>query len=950
MSRRQTMLRLILGGMIGLFAWPSIEIAVQAAELPQARDAVEGQICVLAGTVVDADTGRGIPYFYLRQMRSNSTLVEYLETDEQGRFSTTAPKGSDRYFVLERSRRGTYIIDREAQQQLDLQPFRGVVDQDKTDLVIEVKVWPVTTLTGRVVDGSGRPVANASLCIHCDVPAVKTDAEGAFRIEVAPTARDFDVFAISEDMGLAGQVHLEAGSTTTTIVVEPTASYRGRVIDVEGRPVGPFRFLVGLRPNASSNDCLQREIQAAADGTFVIESLSPGAKYYLWWFPDENVNQTLGEPGDKWVNLPEQGLDEPIEIVVTQYLNNIDVRVVDANGIPLEDTRVTVLTRRMQSQAQNRLGRGVRTDSDGRASLRGLANGQAQIYAYKTGFRQKRIWTATNVGDLEIALRSSSEPGLCQVQVVDDDYQPVANVAVGLSMCLLESGELLSSRTAVTDADGRAQFPLDVYDETLRAQGTICCDVEGYDLAYNSTSNRADDQITLVLHESGPPWSGRLVDPQQNPVVAAELHLTSMAQRVKTPQRVTSQSLDQSFYYEPLPLVARSDQEGRFTLSRFSRKDFARVMVKAPGFGRDELDFSPDEEGGRGIDASGIGRVEGHVFQLSPDVATLDGVVIDASSGESLAETRISLKRPNGSDREVTTDSNGLFHVEDLESGEYVPGLEDTQDAGDAKYVCVPELIAAEPGQTIQATIQVREGVVLKGRLVDTAAQGSPTGERAYLDARLESGHTVASSRIGPYGRWELLVAPGDYRLYYVQLVEDVGGFMASQRPLSVTIEDRDYDEMVLEADGWRSLSLRPVSLIGKTLPSLEGLVFSGVEFNARGRAILLCFFDMQQRPSRNCLMELNRRAQELKDEGIVVFAIETTSVPAEVLAQWVQDNDISFRTGTIDGDDELVRFNWGVRALPWLILTDANHRVVAEGLSVAQAEQQIEAAETDEE
>jgi len=34
-----------------------------------------------------------------------------------------------------------------------------------------------------------------------------------------------------------------------------------------------------------------------------------------------------------------------------------------------------------------------------------------------------------------------------------------------------------------------------------------------------------------------------------------------------------------------------------------------------------------------------------------------------------------------------------------------------------------------------------------------------------------------------------------------------------------------------------------------------------------------------------------------------------------------------------IQGDEEKTRFNWGVNSLPWLILTDKNHIVVAEGL-----------------
>jgi len=36
-----------------------------------------------------------------------------------------------------------------------------------------------------------------------------------------------------------------------------------------------------------------------------------------------------------------------------------------------------------------------------------------------------------------------------------------------------------------------------------------------------------------------------------------------------------------------------------------------------------------------------------------------------------------------------------------------------------------------------------------------------------------------------------------------------------------------------------------------------------------------------------------------------------------------------------IQGDSEKSHFAWGVKSLPWLILTDREHIVTAEGLSV---------------
>lgn len=43
-----------------------------------------------------------------------------------------------------------------------------------------------------------------------------------------------------------------------------------------------------------------------------------------------------------------------------------------------------------------------------------------------------------------------------------------------------------------------------------------------------------------------------------------------------------------------------------------------------------------------------------------------------------------------------------------------------------------------------------------------------------------------------------------------------------------------------------------------------------------------------------------------------------------------------------IEGDEEKIRFSWGVKFLPWLILTDHKHIIQAEGLSVTELNEKI--------
>jgi hypothetical protein len=131
--------------------------------------------------------------------------------------------------------------------------------------------------------------------------------------------------------------------------------------------------------------------------------------------------------------------------------------------------------------------------------------------------------------------------------------------------------------------------------------------------------------------------------------------------------------------------------------------------------------------------------------------------------------------------------------------------------------------------------------------------------------------------------------------------------------------------------------------LVGKTLP-LSGE--SGIPVDPNGiaaRSVLVCFFDMQQRPSRNCLLQLAKQAEALREKGVGVVAVQASKMGVDALKDWVSQNAISFPVGTIGGDEEKTRLAWGVKALPWLILTNRQHVVKAEGFGLQELNEKIE-------
>jgi hypothetical protein len=133
-------------------------------------------------------------------------------------------------------------------------------------------------------------------------------------------------------------------------------------------------------------------------------------------------------------------------------------------------------------------------------------------------------------------------------------------------------------------------------------------------------------------------------------------------------------------------------------------------------------------------------------------------------------------------------------------------------------------------------------------------------------------------------------------------------------------------------------------SIAGKPLPELTefGIKLSAADVN--DRMILVCFWDMDQRPSRHYIMKLAEQAKQLKEKDITVITIQGTKVDEAALNEWVKKNNASFAPGMVTGDEEKTLFEWGVKSLPWLILTDRKHIVRAEGFSLAELDEKIKA------
>jgi len=129
---------------------------------------------------------------------------------------------------------------------------------------------------------------------------------------------------------------------------------------------------------------------------------------------------------------------------------------------------------------------------------------------------------------------------------------------------------------------------------------------------------------------------------------------------------------------------------------------------------------------------------------------------------------------------------------------------------------------------------------------------------------------------------------------------------------------------------------------LGQKLPDFVNISIDFSEDENKDKAILICFFDIEQRPSRNCILQLSKKADELKKEDVTIVVVHVSKIDEDKLNESIKEYNITFPVGMVEANEVLTRFKWGVKSLPWLILTDKQHIVTAEGFNINELDGKI--------
>ena len=175
--------------------------------------------------------------------------------------------------------------------------------------------------------------------------------------------------------------------------------------------------------------------------------------------------------------------------------------------------------------------------------------------------------------------------------------------------------------------------------------------------------------------------------------------------------------------------------------------------------------------------------------------------------------------------------------------------------------------------------------------------------------------------------------------------------WLEEQYPVAFTIQLPSPDAKAPGADSRaRAMLKNAVATLhlvaeGDPLPDLAPLGL-GSDVAPTHTPILLCLFDSQQRPSRHLLRQVTEEHEALRQKGLRVLGVQAAVIDSRSFQQWKGSNAFPFPMGQAAQECAQTAWVTGIASLPWLVLTDAKHRIAAEGFALEEIDAKLKSME----
>jgi len=175
--------------------------------------------------------------------------------------------------------------------------------------------------------------------------------------------------------------------------------------------------------------------------------------------------------------------------------------------------------------------------------------------------------------------------------------------------------------------------------------------------------------------------------------------------------------------------------------------------------------------------------------------------------------------------------------------------------------------------------------------------------------------------------------------------------WLVEKYPVAFTIELPSPDAKAPGADSEARAMLKNifatlhVAAEGDPLPDLAPLGL-GSDAAPANKPILLCLFDSQQRPSRQLVRQVTGQHEALRQKGLTVLGVQAAVIDSRSFQEWKGSNAFPFPVGQVAQESEQTAWVTGIASLPWLVLTDAQRRITAEGFALEEIDAKLKAVE----
>lgn len=792
--------------------------------------------------------------------------------------------------------------------------------------------------TGKVVDEQGQPIAGVKISLHEMVydeatytydpkplGEAQTAIDGAFSFDETIEDNQYRYgYVIAEKEGLAigfDNWNMRDGDKELQIKLGPPKELAGIVVDENDKPVSDAEVAVMMlvlgegRERKNLNSLVVPKLLTTntdATGKFVFTHISAGAEAeFLVSKSGKATVSTYKRTGEPYQKLNFAEGQKDIKLVLPDEAKIEGLVVEKTTGKPVSGAKI-----RYESgqEAGYFRPKSLLSKEDGTFSIDSLTATQ-YILALVQSNKELPDWVADPVevitetgktkSDIKIEL---SKGGVLEVKVTDAvTKEPVEDARVSIN-------SQSSNRSAYSrsNKDGLARMRLMSGDYQIT-------------YIYNQSYSRQRLQDTVTIEDGKtehleyellgmPKITGVVLDDKGKPIEDVEMEVCPAGGREESV----------------------SDNEGKFEviydLGSWPSGRTPTMFLVGRHYEQNLATAVQVDEDTREIEV-----------KLEPAVIMTGQIVDPNDKGIADVEVRIMMHGPQwgstiGRDP-IMTDKEGKYKINALPPGRTFSIYARAEGYGESRGEEIITETAVNNRLDIGSLTLAVANLSISGIVVDE--NGKPVaGARIYCSG---DNQPYRNSQTDVDGKFTIdKVCTGKIRVNANKSaasrlygsVETEGGatdvkIVINERPSSPRYEPR-----------------RPPSLVGRPLPKLKEVGIDLPSADTDGKMILVCWFDMEQRPSRHCVMQLAKQADQLKDKGVAAVAIQASKINQDVLNQWKNKYNIPFPIGMIEGDAEKARFTWGIRSLPWLILTDKNHIVSSNGFPVTDLGNKIQSAQ----